>query len=308
MTYNDWSIIYHIIYSENHLNIQILCCFSLLCFKPKGKPMQIELVGALAWFGHPDVPRRPGHLSNFSSDKMLGSSSWFCRTCHGKDHQQIMSCTTAPWRKRSGYNKCWKYTEHVNIYCKCLKHTCLNIIFYIQYIILCICKMFIYITYVYLYIYIYTCKYIFMVYIYILTIALVVQYPLAVLHPKDKSECPLSTRAIALDVWIYSCWIQKNDFALLWLMVQRLSVCYWDIISIWSSISICHVTGISIMIFAMPPLHCRSCHELGIGVQGRTDQIPCLNYLIGSFHLVPLISNATNKGSPMNTHTHIYNI
>lgn len=61
------------------------------------------------------------------------------------------------------------------------------------------------------------------------------------------------------------------------------------------------------MIFAMPPLHCRSCHELGIGVQGRTDQIPCLNYLTGSFHLVPLISNATNKGSPMNTHTHIYN-
>ena len=75
--------------------------------------------------------------------------------------------------------------------------------------------MFMYITYVYLYIYIYIymCKYIFMVYVY--TIALVVQYPLAVLHPKDITEYPLSTRAIALDVWIYSCWIQRNDFALL---------------------------------------------------------------------------------------------
>ena len=80
---------------------------------------------------------------------------------------------------------------------------------------------------------VYMCKYIFMVYVY--TIALVVQYPLAVLHPKDITEYPLSTRAIALDVWIYSCWIQRNDFALLWLMVKRLSVCYWDIKSIWSS-------------------------------------------------------------------------
>lgn len=52
--------------------------------------------------------------------------------------------------------------------------------------------------------------------------------------------------------------------------------------------------------------HIHMIFKLGIGVQGRTDQIPCLNYLIGSFHLVPLISNATNKGSPMNTHTHIY--